>query len=236
MFWSVISVFIIVCSFCLAIWRYLVMSQRLSGAQNPPAFYLIQNPTLLTPHTIDMISSQLNHTGSGLSFEILKKNSKQVLVLASPRWVVSSHPEIKLLEIEDYLPSDPTAIQSIFSLRFSDPNIKVIHPNFISEIYRDLELQPDESIFVQLVTRTRLQSVLDFESNIRVAISSADPGRSAQIQLHFLELLSQKTSLIIDPKNHPSADLFSDYKNRNYLDSQSIGGSLTAAEISYFLP
>jgi hypothetical protein len=235
MIWAILSLFIIIFSTILAIWRYLVLSTILRQTQSPPTLFIIQNKSILTPELISQLIAELPRHTPGLSFEMLKKGQDNVLIMAIPKWLLQNHPEIKVLEIEDYLPTTVQSSLNIMCLQFLDTKYKVVSTDFLRQIFDQLSLRADETIFIQLITRPSLPGAAEFDANIRVIVSTPNAGRSAELSQLFLTQLKEKTGLIPHTKHQDSSDIMGNYRLRNFAKRESISCSLNASDVTAFL-
>lgn len=234
MIWITLFLIIVILSTILSVWRYMTLTRRIQNLEAPISLFVVQNKSMLNPSLLEDIFSQLP-PNTALSLEMLKRGQDHALVLAGPRWIINSHPEIKVLEIEDYLPTIPLPSQVVLCLQFADPKLKVLSPNFLHDIFSSLQLNNGESIFVQLITRLVTPTSPDLDTNLRVVISSNDHGRSQQIEQQFLELLNQKSSLVPSPINQNAAEILSHYRARSYAKHEFISSHLNSVEVTYFL-
>lgn len=234
MIWVIIFLIIVASSTLLSVWRYVALTTRVEDLKAPTSLFVVQNKSILTSVLLEGILSELPQNTT-MSLEMLKRGQDQALVVAIPRWIISNHPEIKILEIEDYLPTLPTTNQTVFCLQFADPKLKVLSLNFLQDIFSSLQLNSRESLFVQLIIRPVTRTAPELDANIRVIISSAGPGRSQQIKQQFLELLNQKSSLIRNPLDQNAAEILSHFRARTYAKHEFIFMHLSPTEVTYFL-
>lgn len=235
MIWIVVSLVIIIFSTVLACWRYLELSTRLRQLDSPPTIFIIQNHSILTPLLIEQLVSELPKAHTGIAIEILKRGRDTVLLMVVPRWIINHHPEIKILEIEDYLPSLSTQAINIARLQFDDPNLRTINSGFLSQIFEQLELANNEAIFFQIVTRPYTPGSSELDANIRVIISSHDAGRSSQIEQQFFGLLKSNSCLIPSTSHQNSPETMNNYRARSFAKRESLCSPLTSSEFTQFL-
>lgn len=210
------------------------MSAKTTLANVPPTLFIVQNRSILTPDLIDRLITELP-TSLGLAFEILKKGRDQVLLMAVPRWLLIRHPEIKVLEIEDYLTSIIQTGVNINCLHFVDPKLKIIQTDLLKNLFAKIDLRSTESIFIQFITKPNTPNSTDLDANVRVIITAADAGRSTEIEQTFLTLIRDAATLVPNSKSQNSAQIMKNYQARKFVKIESLSCPISSEEVTAFL-
>ncbi len=186
----------------------------------PESAFLIRNK--VDEKFIQQIHELFKDRKQNLAFEKLYKGGEEALVIFAPRLVVDFFPQLKLLELEDYLKTNDCV--NAFNLTVKK------NLNFFSNLEL-LQLTPSEKFFCQVVLEPAKNSQLKFNANLRVLIITQDANRGKGLKKE-LEELFLKMGLESQDRLIDSAKILDQYKVRRLTEPKF---SLNFKEIENFL-
>jgi hypothetical protein len=240
MIWIILFIIVVVVSFILA-YRSMKDFKEIPITPNVEyGLFLIKNITLLDKLYLERIHKFSLEQKSIISFERLLKGGESVLVIYGPKNILTSFPELELVELEDFLLpisspqnfDDPNKVSVNQSLGFqisskADPKKSVIvSPEFL----KNLNLEESQKLFWQVVVAS-LKEDNNFQVTLRALVNEPNAGTRAELAKKISSHIVEKTGLSLSQRDETTSKVFDDFKKRALIPSEVTKFNVTSEEL-----
>lgn len=240
MIWIVLFFIIILVSAVLA-FRSMKDYEEFPGSENINSLFFVANSQNFTENSLKKLHKAFLNSKQFFSLERLNKGQERVLVIFGPREIPEILPELKLVEIEDYL-ADPNSLEQ----NNMDKKASVNHaltwliegklnkkPLHIGEELKNLDLGKDQQFHIQIVAipEAAITDLEKFQSTIRVMVVEDDSIERVALAKILTQGLEQATGFNRHQDNFPEQKKFESFKQRSLVPKEVTPFSLSCQEI-----
>lgn len=232
--------FIIILVSAVLAFRSMKDYEEFPGSENINSLFFVANLQNFTENSLKKLHKSLLSSKQFFSLERLNKGRERVLVIFGPREIPEILPELKLVEIEDYL-ADPNSLEQKPDKKVSvnhaltwlvegKPNKKPLH---IGEELKNLDLEKNQQFHIQIVAipEAAATDLEKFQSTIRVMVVEDDSFKRVALAKILTQGLEQATGLNRHQDNFPEQKKFESFKQRSLVPKEVTPCSLSCQEI-----
>jgi hypothetical protein len=244
MIWIILFIIVIVISFILA-YRSMKDFKEIPITPNLEyGLFLVKNTALFNLAYLSRIHKFITEQKSIISFERLLKGEESVLVIFGPKNILTSFPELELMELEDFLLpvsspqnfDDPNKVSVNQTMGFQisskqDPKKSlIVAPDFL----KNLSLGENQRLFWQVVV-SGLKEDSNFQVTLRALVNEPNAGTRAELAKKISAHIVEKTELNLSQRDETTSKVFDDFKKRALVPSEVAKFNVTSDELSGLL-
>lgn len=247
MIWVVLFILIVIISFYLA-WRsmrgYQEAPDELSDANTSFAPFYVSDSKTFNLNSLAKLHAFSESSGYILSLERLFKGKDSALIIYGPETMPETFPELKLVELEDYLQNPTDSKTSVFNEKKVSLNQSyswtiepknnpkkslIIKPGFL----KSLELENEQRFFWQSVIAP-IKGTNIFQTTIRAMVVDNNPVKKIELAKKMDLEIENYTGLA--KKNSPSsnAQVFDSFVKRA-ITPKEVASFMVSAEETFKL-
>lgn len=240
MIWIVAFFIIILVSAVLA-FRSMKDYEEFPENENLNSLFFVGNASAFTEQSLDKLYNAFISGKRFFSVERLNKGKERALVIFGPREIAEILPELKLVEIEDYLADpnlpDQTNIDKKASVNHAftwllEPklnNKKVLH---VGDELKDLNLLQAQKFYIQIVCIPQAVSGEGkFQSTVRIMVLENDSIERVALSKKITQIVEIATGLNKRQDDFPEQKKFESYKQRSLIPKEVTPFPLTSREV-----
>lgn len=241
MIWIVLFFIIILVSAVLA-FRSMRDYEEFPDSIATNTLFYIANPQKFNEASLGKLHDFFWDRKQFFSLERLNKGQERALAFFGPKELPEILPELKLIEIEDYV-SDLTILDvksdSEKTVSVNESLTWLLEPKSVlkkslhvgSEI-KEIKLAQNQKFFMQIVCLgENTGGKKDFQVSLRVMVVDPDPVERVLLAKRVSEILETATGLKKHADNFPETKRFDSYKQRSLIPKEVSGFPLDAQEI-----
>lgn len=214
--------------------------EEFPGSENLNSLFFVANSQNFTENSLRKLHEAFLPNKQFFSLERLNKGQERVLVIFGSRKIPEILPELKLVEIEDYL-ADPNSLEQKLDKKVSvnqaltwlvegKLNKKPLH---IGGELKNLDLKKNQQFHIQIVAipEAATTDLEKFQSTIRVMVVEDDSIERVALAKKLTQDLEQATGLNRHQDNFPEQKKFESFKQRSLVPKEVTPCSLSYQEI-----
>ncbi len=223
MIWIILFFIIILVSAVLA-FRSMKDYEEFPDSVGLNSLFYIGNPSAFSEGLLDRLHGVFSEKKQFFSLEKLNKGSEAALAIFGPAEMEDLFPELKLVEIEDYLGeagSELLAVSKAVTVNQSltwliDPKSSFKNPEHDLKI----EIKENQKLFLQAVCVPEINAKTGFQCTLRLMAVDPNPVDRLGLAKKAAEIFEQSFGLKKLVDSYPEQKKFSSYQQRSLIPKE----------------